>query len=605
MDRWPIGAGAAVVGSLGAGLGENLIRLSFARIRPDEVPPPLWRRPLWVAGWLLTTVVTSVCAVVGLAFAPLQLLMPIGGLHILFGVGIAHILSGETLGPSGLAGAALVCVGVTIVLTGVEKDSRSDVAFANLGSVLARPESLIFFTVWLCSASLMLTCARRARQKLLSLKRADVPSDDAGDLPSLLRKPASDDASGAGGNGASPSCRLMRARRAFDGVCTVLHPVSAPALSGLLSAMSNLMLKLALSLASDPEWPRADKTAFAVLLFLSLSSGVGQVLSLNHSLECSPAIVVVPTSNSVLITVGSAAGLLFGNTITVRSALVLSVSIAFVIAGIVCLAVRDVPPDACDELMDEFLELDDVAPCCAPAEHTDEPAPAAATAAAPPAVSMDAYHPPHCSGLSDASQRGDSLQPHHSSNVNNVSFGSCGSNRSFAGYCDNISFNRHDNAVEFKKTFCELGKRIRSVSIRRQRDKAPPSLLHEVVCDPACLSSDNSDASTQPASAAAVAVAKGPRSSAGGSDFSSRSSRSASCPTPLPSPHCAAGGGGGGGSGGGSGMAGGGASGSSPALSRHYPQVTSPTAASGAMMRNASTTSSASIRARFDTSVTY
>eukprot|EP01064_Diplonema_japonicum_P016542 TRINITY_DN24545_c0_g1_i1.p1 TRINITY_DN24545_c0_g1~~TRINITY_DN24545_c0_g1_i1.p1 ORF type:complete len:448 (+),score=32.22 TRINITY_DN24545_c0_g1_i1:53-1396(+) len=363
MEKWWIGALAAAVGSLGAGLGENLVRLSYSHHKhmfaelDGEAPTPPWRRPLWVVGWLLTTVLTSSCAIIGLAFAPLQLVMPIGGLHILFGVAVAHVLNGESMSPGDAAGAGLVCLGVMVVLLGVEKENPK-VTFDNIGAVLTRPESIGFFTVVVgCMLGLIL-CKRKIGKE----------------------------------NGR---------------VADLIKPVSAPALSGLLSAVGNLMLKLSLSLMSDPNWGDSSKIPFVVTLTLTILAGVGQVITLNHSLETSPAVVVVPTANSVLITVGSTAGLLFSSKpASLKTSIMLSAGILLVVTGIILLALR--------EAAEDHHQVSITEPDTLPLQNT--------------------------------------------------SFGSCDSNRSFGGYCGNISFNRMDTTLEMnlKKTFGKLGDRLAS-----------------------------------------------------------------------------------------------------------------------------------------------
>eukprot|EP01061_Rhynchopus_euleeides_P007017 TRINITY_DN15972_c0_g1_i1.p1 TRINITY_DN15972_c0_g1~~TRINITY_DN15972_c0_g1_i1.p1 ORF type:complete len:526 (+),score=150.11 TRINITY_DN15972_c0_g1_i1:118-1695(+) len=473
-EKWAIGAAAATIGSFGAGLGENLIRLSFAKHQGVEPAPPLWQRPLWVVGWVLTTVVTSVCAVVGLAHAPLQLLMPIGGLHILFGVGIAHVLSGETLGSSGLSGAALVCVGVTIVLTGVDK-ATPKVNFSNIGDIITRVQSVMFFIAWACCGALLLFCTRRARKQLTSLNLASLEDcseleDDmtpvkGGQLRSShqhhhqqqqqqqhqacqiqvngVSADQMDRHSGANamlspGGRSRASSEVVQFRQMFDSMCSVIHPIAAPALSGMLSALSNLMMKLALSLASDAQWGNADKTVFGVFTLIALLAGVGQVVCLNHALANAPAVVVVPTANSVLITIGSAAGMLFSSEQSMKSALLLAVSICFVIAGIVCLAMRDMTHEGAEHTHHHHHHL-------VPEKH----------------VELAEFDSP----TGNESVVGDTHQV-----LANLSFTSCASSRSFGGYCDNISFNHHDNTEEFKRTMCELGKKIRtSVGLRSTR----------------------------------------------------------------------------------------------------------------------------------------
>ena len=419
-SQWGIGAAAAVIGSFGAGLGENLIRLSYSQLSLTEAPPPLWKRPLWVTGWLMTTIVTSVCAVVGLAYAPLQLVMPIGGLHILFGVGIAHVLSGETLGKGGIVGAALVSIGVSIVLIGVDKQSPK-VSFANIGDVVLRAHCLLFFVVWAACGCLLFFCTRRARKQLTSL-----------DLSKLENRQYVNKQKNLQNNTDYEESARHYAKNLFvhfDALCSYIHPIAAPALSGMLSALSNLMLKLALSLAGDEHWAQADKSVFFFLTFMSIAAGVGQVICLNHSLECSPAIVVVPTANSVLITIGSSVGLLFSHNVTFKSIACLTLSISFVVAGIIFLAMRDSTHPHEDHNDHKNYRFD------AEEGHVlkDDPL----------LCEKEALH------------------------VANLSFGSCASSRSFGGYIENISFNRHDNAEEFKKSFYELGKKLHS--IRRER----------------------------------------------------------------------------------------------------------------------------------------
>ncbi|KAJ9450704.1 putative magnesium transporter NIPA8 [Diplonema papillatum] len=501
METWWIGAVAAAVGSTGAGIGENLVRLSYSKLGDvaEDALPPLLERPLWVCGWLLTTVLTSVCALVGLSFAPLQLVMPIGGLHILVGVAVAHVLNNESLSAADLLGAGLVCFGVMVVLIGVDKNSPH-VTPQNLSMILGRPEALLFFSSCAVCMVVFFFCSKPPPAAAQKAKlQASVSSEVNGTAAHIVVRVESvvvmrDSANGSsngqlheapevvdagfrakaekpgGGGQRRPGhgpvgAVLRRLREAKRFFARAVRPVAAPALAGFLSAASNFAVKIALSLASAADgWAvlfRAEQLTFWMFCLLSIAFGIGQATTLNRALMHFPAVVVVPTANAVLITVGSAGGLVFSSEVTANTGTSLVVGISLVVAGIVLLASRDSTAASNLQASDQFEHSRLVCDCNQSSILGDDQDDETCRE-----LTSLAYPIPVAHELPRAAQSPDmgtdcSASFHGNTGGWNLSFASettCG-NRSFGGYCENISFNRlqrRDAADELKKTLGRL-----------------------------------------------------------------------------------------------------------------------------------------------------
>eukprot|EP01059_Diplonema_ambulator_P012232 TRINITY_DN22474_c0_g1_i1.p1 TRINITY_DN22474_c0_g1~~TRINITY_DN22474_c0_g1_i1.p1 ORF type:complete len:321 (+),score=42.31 TRINITY_DN22474_c0_g1_i1:37-999(+) len=284
MSKWIFGVAASVIGTFSSGLGDNLVRKSYAQIEhlSEEERPPPYKRPLWVTGWLLTTVMDTGCNALALALAPLSLIIPLGALHILWGAAFAHLINEEPLGKLGIVGAVTIVAGVALVLVSAPHDSKSRSfddtlgIMGQLGFVLG--QAIIAILVVLC---LWLTwCAEHV----------------------------------------------------------VLKTFAAPAVSGLLGSSSNLMLKIAESLASSDG---AGRWEFWLIVLCTVCLALAQLMSLNHALATGEAFTVVPTANSVLLIGGTVNGLVCFNDSSTPSQtqlILLSTGIVVVVAGIGILA---------------------------------------------------------------------------------------------------------------------------------------------------------------------------------------------------------------------------------------------------------------------------
>jgi len=119
-----LGVGFSCLGTCCGGLGDNLVRRAYtleangSKAKGVEVSEvrPLWGSGLWLLGWCLTLVVDTVCNIVALELAPLELIAPLGALHILWGAIFASFINGECLRRSDALGGICVLLGIGIVL---------------------------------------------------------------------------------------------------------------------------------------------------------------------------------------------------------------------------------------------------------------------------------------------------------------------------------------------------------------------------------------------------------------------------------------------------------------------------------------------------------
>ena len=244
MGLWPIGVGLSLLGTIASGLGDNLVRLSYSRVEGLENKPALCWRPFWVMGWGLTIFVDTACNAAALALAPLALILPLGAMHIFWGSVFAHFINKEKMGLRDMCGALILVAGCVLVLYYAPRDNQDRTFDQTLDVITSRPfilgQSVAAFLVIL-----------------------------------------------------------------FVYVCAFVHvaplrTMAEPALSGVLGASSNVMLKLTESLGEES----VHRWEFYVMAVSTVCLAVSQLLALNNALKKGEAVTVVAIANSVLMVGG-------------------------------------------------------------------------------------------------------------------------------------------------------------------------------------------------------------------------------------------------------------------------------------------------------------
>ncbi|PFH33702.1 hypothetical protein BESB_079180 [Besnoitia besnoiti] len=94
------------------GGGEGREALASAR----QGKRPLYRRPLWLLGTCLGTVINSLLSIISLDFASAAVVTPFAGLHIFWNVILSRLFLEERVSPQHYVGSALILVGLLLVL---------------------------------------------------------------------------------------------------------------------------------------------------------------------------------------------------------------------------------------------------------------------------------------------------------------------------------------------------------------------------------------------------------------------------------------------------------------------------------------------------------
>ena len=247
MHLWILGVLSSVVGTFSSGLGDNLVRYSYRLIEDFDEKPPPWKRPFWVTGWMLTTIMDTGCNALALALAPMSLIVPFGALHILWGSAFAVIINNEPLGKIGLLGAVFIVAGVVIVLLSAPREDES----FTFDGVLHKLDSAGFLISQGVTAIGIVACVW--------------------------------------GTSKGPE---------------IIVRFVTPTIPGLFGSSSNLMLKLTESLISSDGRGAWGRWEFWPVLLATVCLAVCQLLSLNHALANVPAFIAIPIANSVLLVGG-------------------------------------------------------------------------------------------------------------------------------------------------------------------------------------------------------------------------------------------------------------------------------------------------------------
>eukprot|EP01060_Flectonema_neradi_P004175 TRINITY_DN12739_c0_g1_i1.p1 TRINITY_DN12739_c0_g1~~TRINITY_DN12739_c0_g1_i1.p1 ORF type:complete len:332 (+),score=25.91 TRINITY_DN12739_c0_g1_i1:62-1057(+) len=284
MHLWVLGVLSSVVGTFSSGLGDNLVRYSYRLIEDLEVKPPAWRRPFWVTGWLLTTIVDTGCNALALALASMSLIVPLGALHILWGSAFAVIINNEHLGKLGLFGAVCIVAGVVIVLLTAPRDDDS----LSFDEVLQKLESEGFLISQAVTILGILAC-------------------------------------------------VTGALRGSEFVVRFLTPT----IPGLFGSSSNLMLKITELLISSDGRGAWGRWEFWPVILTTVALAACQLLSLNHALANVPAYIAIPIANSVLLVGGTINGLVCFAHSSWNSLPFMGLGISICVVGIATLASKD------------------------------------------------------------------------------------------------------------------------------------------------------------------------------------------------------------------------------------------------------------------------
>eukprot|EP01062_Namystynia_karyoxenos_P059429 TRINITY_DN50876_c0_g1_i1.p1 TRINITY_DN50876_c0_g1~~TRINITY_DN50876_c0_g1_i1.p1 ORF type:complete len:397 (+),score=60.96 TRINITY_DN50876_c0_g1_i1:76-1191(+) len=282
---------ASAIGTFSGGLGDNLVRRAYAsaaeRQDPhvcdadqDGHPPCLWREPLWLAGWALTLLVDTGANIVALALAPLEVIAPLGALHIMWATAFAAVINGEELRLRDGFGAFCVVCGVGLVLLAAPSDGGGGTVAALSGPLCQLDATATVVAAFCCAAAAV---------------------------------------------SAAP-CAAHIVRPALAGLCG--------ASSNALLALTEQLIAAAPAPLSAPEvWGAAGATALVAC---------AQLWSLNRALALGEACVAVPVAQTVLLVGASLLGAscLAGTRLTGDMVLQLAAGIAVACAGICVLGCR-------------------------------------------------------------------------------------------------------------------------------------------------------------------------------------------------------------------------------------------------------------------------
>jgi drug/metabolite transporter (DMT)-like permease len=125
--EWMTGCLLSLTASFFGSLGDNCVKLSYNRsgaAAPGTSLPATSRR-LFFFGWFCSIAVNCTLNLWALSMAPLALVIPFAGTHMLFNLLLATKLNKEVLRQRDLGAALLIFAGTTIVLVfGPKSDTR-------------------------------------------------------------------------------------------------------------------------------------------------------------------------------------------------------------------------------------------------------------------------------------------------------------------------------------------------------------------------------------------------------------------------------------------------------------------------------------------------
>ena len=248
-----IGVGVSLAGTFASGLGDNLVRYSYSMYEKvgvsdsesEESSPPVYKRPLWVSGWCLTIIVDTSCNGLALALAPMSVVMPLGAMHILWGVVFAYLINGEKVGRWDCAGAFFILLGVFLTLYFAPNTDDGTLSYDEILGVMKHAPFI------------------------------------SGQLTALAL---------------TVSCYLLKTYCPYQQVAAV----ASAAMPGVIGASSNLMLKLTEALGEKT----MERWEFYVLACVVVFLAVSQLTSLNNALKIGEACTVIAIANSCMLVGG-------------------------------------------------------------------------------------------------------------------------------------------------------------------------------------------------------------------------------------------------------------------------------------------------------------
>ncbi|KAI8391226.1 uncharacterized protein BYT42DRAFT_556104 [Radiomyces spectabilis] len=132
----------ALLASLTQALGISLQRRSHLEARTDA----LFRRPLWVSGFLIYTLSTIVGSTITIGYLPIVILAPIGAIGLVFNAIFARLVLGDPFTARTVLGTSLIVVGAVLVGGfGVVPEPKH--SLQDLIKLYKRPAFIAYFAV--------------------------------------------------------------------------------------------------------------------------------------------------------------------------------------------------------------------------------------------------------------------------------------------------------------------------------------------------------------------------------------------------------------------------------------------------------------------------
>ena len=259
-SSWFIGVMLALAGAFFAAVGDNLVKRSFSKyeeiaaVDPAARIPPVYLRPIWLAGMVCIIGINSGCSVLSLEFAEAYVVIPFAGVHIAFNLPLAYKINSEAIYKNDVIASALIFVGVIIVLVAGPKVSHT-YDYGEVADLFKAFTGLAF-----CGVSLAV-------------------------LPALYW-----------GWKKHESSRVNR--------------FCACVLSGAIGGCTNVILKGLVELFhgnDDHHWSKFGPYA---IILASICLAVSQIIALNKTLEAYDAVYAVPVVNATLVIWGTFGGIL-------------------------------------------------------------------------------------------------------------------------------------------------------------------------------------------------------------------------------------------------------------------------------------------------------
>ncbi|CBZ51048.1 hypothetical protein NCLIV_041230 [Neospora caninum Liverpool] len=267
---WPVGVCVILVGSFAGAVGDILIRRSFLRMGGCLRLGSVVKNPGWVWGMLLTAVLDPISTFVALLFAPATIVAPFAGMHIFWGCLLAVVYLKERMRPCDVAGAALIILGITLIVIFSGKDQVIS-SVPDFAHYLPLPGAIAYMCIF-SSVSLV-----------ASLLSAD-----------------------------SAIARLFPPAR-YPGLGVSVQRMALSCASGIVGGATNIGAKaLVIALTGFFAHPKETLSSWStyLIVFLAAFLGLFQLYYLNMALRKYEASYVVPMINSFLIASGSVGGIL-------------------------------------------------------------------------------------------------------------------------------------------------------------------------------------------------------------------------------------------------------------------------------------------------------